>query len=95
MWAKLQKTYHGKTAYQYLKDARIEETSSGDYVIVSPLWEGTLGYNHEWRKLVLIDAWQGAMVQLELSPWAQERIDELVEERNQRYASETRAQANS
>jgi len=87
MWAKLQKTYHGKTAYQYLEGARVEEMPAGNYELVSPLWDGILGYNREWRTLVLTDIRQGAVVQLKLSPRAQERIDELVEERNRRYAS--------
>jgi len=95
MWAKLQKTYHGKTAYQYLEGARVEEMPAGNYEIISPLWEGILGYNREWRTVVLTDVGQGAVVQLELSPWAQERIDALVEERDRRYDRETRAQANS
>jgi len=95
MWAKVQKSYHGKPAYQYLEGARVEEMPAGNYELVSPLWEGILGYNRKWRTLVLTDVGQGAVVQLELSPRAQERIDELVEERDWRYSHATRAQANS
>ena len=86
MYARVQKTYHGKTANQYLKDASIEEMRAGNFEIVSPLWDGVLYYNQELQTLVLMDAEHGAVMQLELSPRALERIKDLDAERNQHYS---------
>jgi len=81
MYANIQKTYRGKTAYQCLKDARIQLTQAGNHEIVSPLWDGVLEKNSVWGTLVLVDAEHDAVVQLELSQRAWDRIEALEAQR--------------
>lgn len=83
MYAKIQKTYRGKTAYQYLKDAQVRQMQAGNHEIVSPLWDGVLELNRVWGTLVLVDAEHGAVVQLELSPRDWERIEAMEAQRRQ------------